>query len=271
MAARKPADDDFDDELDQLLEGAMSNFDKKPVVAPVTPSKTTTATTATTPSSKSEISTLAAEIASDLRTHPAIAAKFQKLLALLSVDVGEKPAPAATPSRPSVARGPSPKPDFAENMSHVYEDMLRQATGVEDDGLPGDEQLEAMLKSMMDSDSGEEVMPMMQEMMQQLFTKDVMYPSIAEMRTKYGPWIDANRAKLTAEQMHNYTSQHQLLHRICDVYENTTTTPEDQIAQALELMQQMQSFGAPPPELAPNGGMQGGFPGMPGADQCSVM
>ena len=74
-------------------------------------------------------------------------------------------------------------------MSAAFEDLLREGevpdlAGLQDalGGLGGDDdQLADMLKGMM---GGEDFVPMMQNMMDSLFTKDVMYPSLTEIGSK---------------------------------------------------------------------------------------
>jgi hypothetical protein len=53
---------------------------------------------------------------------------------------------------------------------------------MQEDGLPDEAQLERMMQAMM-GETGD-AMPMMQEMMDALFSKEIMYPSLLEIREK---------------------------------------------------------------------------------------
>ena len=102
---------------------------------------------------------------------------------------------------------------------------------------------------------GDDMMPMMQEMMENLFSKEVMYPSLNEIGAKvnviccsmrliqmflqYAPWLEQNRGKLSAQDLSNYTNQHKCIQRICAIYESTNLSAKEQSTKALEVMQQV--------------------------------
>jgi len=112
-------------------------------------------------------------------------------------------------------------------------------------------------------------------MMKQLLSKQIMYDPIKAICDKYPEWLAENQPKLSNEDYLRYGKQYQYIQRICAVYE---TTP-DNFERLMELMQDMQECGKPPEEiireLAPGlefgsdgmpimPNMGPGFPGMPG-------
>jgi len=127
-------------------------------------------------------------------------------------------------------------------------------------------------------------------MMKQLLSKQIMYDPIKAICDKYPEWLAENQPKLSEEDYLRYGKQYQFIQRICAVYE---TTP-DNFERLMELMQDMQECGKPPEEiireLAPGlefgsdgmpvmpnmgpgfpglpGGVMPGIPGMGGQQQC---
>ncbi|KPP67107.1 peroxisomal biogenesis factor 19-like [Scleropages formosus] len=131
------------------------------------------------------------------------------------------------------------------------------------------------------------ILPIMQSIMQNLLSKEVLYPSLKEITGKYPEWLDCNRQSLPPEQYRRYEQQHKIMAEICSHFEkegergqgggDSGSTFED----ILDLMQQLQELGQPPKELAGEAppGMNfdleslnlPGPPGGAGAEQCSVM
>ncbi|KAI4873169.1 hypothetical protein NFI96_003291 [Prochilodus magdalenae] len=170
---------------------------------------------------------------------------------------------------------------------------VRQAAG-----LAG-EDLAKTLEGLGLDDSGEgagedgNILPLMQSIMQNLLSKDVLYPSLKEITEKYPEWLNSNRQALPPEELHRYEQQHKIMGEICNQFERDADG-ESTFENILELMQkealeiqifvfytQLQDLGQPPKELAgeaPPGlnfdpeslHLPSGL-GTPGAEQCSVM
>ncbi|XP_064650833.1 peroxisomal biogenesis factor 19-like [Lineus longissimus] len=125
-------------------------------------------------------------------------------------------------------------------------------------------------------------LPMMQTMMKSLLSKDILYPSLKEISQKYPAWLDENKETVEREQYKKYMEQYRLMKDICAQLEQETEDDDDDVKKqrfekVLGLMQQMQECGQPPPdivgEMAP--GLEfdeNGIPKLPGAsEQCCVM
>jgi len=105
---------------------------------------------------------------------------------------------------------------------------------------------EAAMKQIMDQfDQNPEFQNIMENMMNQLMSKDILYPPMKEMKEKYPVWLQANGSKLSAPDFERYTKQYQYVTRICTIYE---TEPAN-TAVIVQLMHEMQEFGQPPPEI----------------------
>lgn len=130
---------------------------------------------------------------------------------------------------------------------------------------------------------------LMDGLMKQLMSKDIMYEPIKAICDKYPEWLAENEGKIPKAEYTKYGKQYQVMQRICAVFE----TEPDNYDRLVQLMSQMQDLDQPPAEivkaLAPglnfsNDGvpqmgdmgpglaaMLGGAPGGAGGDQCTLM
>ncbi|GAB4813856.1 hypothetical protein N2152v2_000902 [Parachlorella kessleri] len=106
-----------------------------------------------------------------------------------------------------------------------------------------------------------EMASLVDSIMQQLLSKDVLYQPMKDIGERYPAWLDANRTVLPEEELHRYSRQYEFIQQICALYESD---PSD-YTQLVNLLQQMQQCGQPPQEivdeLAP--GMQFDSEGLP--------
>ena len=121
-------------------------------------------------------------------------------------------------------------------------------------------------------------------MMHQLLSKDVMYEPMKQVCDKFPEWLADNEEKLPKEDYERYGQQYQFFQRILAVYDSEP----DNFARLMELFQDMQDLGQPPADIikelapglkfGPDGmpmlpNMGPGVPGLPpGVDpNCSIM
>jgi peroxin-19 len=102
-------------------------------------------------------------------------------------------------------------------------------------------------------------------MMRQLLSKELMYDPMKQVCKKYPMWLAEAKAQLTDEEYKRYGMQYQYFQRIVACYE---TTP-DNYPRLMELMNDIQEYGQPPSEiikeLAPGLSFnEQGLPIMPG-------
>lgn len=85
---------------------------------------------------------------------------------------------------------------------------------------------------------------------------------LQDIRDKYPPWLEANRNAMTPEELSRYTGQYTSIQTVCKQYEED---PSD-FQRLVALIQQMQTYGDPPPEIVDEmtGGLPGGLMGEPG-------
>ena len=126
----------------------------------------------------------------------------------------------------------------------------------------------------------------MNTMMKQLLSKEIMYEPIKEITEKYPSWLAENERKLPKEEYEKYGKQFQYMQKIVAVFE----TEPDNFERLTMLLMEMQAYGQPPSDIikelapglqfSPDGmplmpNMGGGFPamqmpGMEGADPSKM-
>ncbi|KAJ0394889.1 hypothetical protein P43SY_000060 [Pythium insidiosum] len=179
-----------------------------------------------------------------------------------------------------------------QNMAKAAEDM----EGLESAKMEemGEEMMEEMLRKFETMGEKSDFQDLVDGMMQQLLSKDVMYEPMKQICERYPSWLAEKQPLLPAEDYERYGKQYQYFQRIIAVYESEP----DNFAKLSELMQAMQETGQPPSEIVkelapglqfddegmpvmPNmgPGMFPGMAGMPGVplgggvgqEQCALM
>jgi len=161
--------------------------------------------------------------------------------------------------------------EFVDGMAKLLEELRKEGGG---DG-PTDftkvvEDLEKNLEQ------SPEFTGVMETLVDQLVSKEVLYEPMQEMRNKYPAFLAENRGILPAEEYERFSKQYEYIQRICHIYE---TQPKN-TTEVMVVMQEMQAQGQPPQEivkaLAPDMEFAAdGTPQMPDLDKlgekCSIM
>lgn len=114
------------------------------------------------------------------------------------------------------------------------------------EGANADQNAEALLQNMMASFEGNtEFESMMEGMMQQLMSKELLYQPMRELRDKYPAWLTANDAALSTADRERFRRQHEYVARICVSYEEEPNNYQ----KVVTLMHEMQEYGQPPAEI----------------------
>ncbi|CAG5896395.1 unnamed protein product [Menidia menidia] len=280
-----------DAELDELLDSALDDFDKAsapPAPEPATASSSASASSEKPPpleDSKLFESLFEGDMASQAREEwekamtelaqeePELLQHFQKL----SEAAGK------------VGTDTASQQEFTSCLKDTLRGLAKNADNLQSTGLAGDDLVKTLEGLGLDEGSeggGEDgnILPIMQSIMQNLLSKEVLYPSLKEITTKYPEWLDANKPSLSTEDYQRYEQQAKIMGEICKLFEKEDERAEDKertFESVMDLMQKLQDLGQPPKELA--GDTPPGFnfdmeslnlPGGPGAgaaEQCSVM
>jgi len=167
----------------------------------------------------------------------------------------------------------------------TLQDALRQLSADSEKlkDIPSEEELNRMFEGLDGAGKLEDglgnLLPMMEGMMQSLLSKDLLYPAMKDMNDKYPGWLADNRGNLSDEDYTKYNKQYDLTRRVCHEYakEDEQSSEADKKAtfeRVMALMQEMQELGHPPKEIVGDGNGGGGLPlggaGFPGAEQCVI-
>ncbi|CAH1798044.1 unnamed protein product [Owenia fusiformis] len=301
---------DTDQELDDLLDNALQDFEKQKSqpteAAPEAVPKQTSADSAAIDASKAQedlfnqIFKNSGADASDeatkqfenamkqmLSSEPQIVEQFEKLSeAATSADASEDG------QKEFVDTLQQTLGSLAENAQNLQgelseEDLIRSLGSLGMGGMQGMGGMPGMGAMPGMGEAGEggdlEFLPMMQGMMKSLLSKEILYPSLKEISEKYPAWLSDNRESLSKEDKDRYEAQQQMMTNICTEFESEQQTDSEDVQKErfekiLDLMQKMQEFGQPPKdivgEMAP--GLQfdaEGNPQLPGMnpEQCNIM
>uniref|UniRef100_A0A1A7YXT6 Peroxisomal biogenesis factor 19 n=1 Tax=Iconisemion striatum TaxID=60296 RepID=A0A1A7YXT6_9TELE len=280
-----------DAELDELLDSALDDFDKPS--APSAPEPAAASTSATSGAEKPPLledcklfeTLFEGDMAAQAREEwekamtelaheePELLQHFQKL----SEAAGK------------VGTDTESQQEFTSCLKETLRGLAKNADNLQSSGLAGDDLVKALEGLGLDegSDGGGDdgnILPIMQSIMQNLLSKEVLYPSLKDISTKYPEWLEANKPELSAQDYDRYEQQAKIMGEICKLFENDEEGAENKeriFESIMDLMQKLQELGQPPKELA--GDAPPGFnfdmeslnlAGVPGAgapEQCSIM
>ncbi|AWP03682.1 putative peroxisomal biogenesis factor 19 [Scophthalmus maximus] len=281
-----------DADLDELLDSALDDFDKTP--APAAPEP------AADSSSSSNSGAEKPPLLEDCKLFDTL---FEGEMASQAKDEWEKAMTELAQEEPEllqhfqklseaagkVGSDTASQQEFTCCLKQTLCGLAKNADNLQSTGLAGEDLVKALEGLGLDEGGekgGEDgnILPIMQSIMQNLLSKEVLYPSLKEITTKYPEWLEANKPSLSAEDYQRYEQQAKVMGEICKRFEKEEEAPEDKESTfegIMDLMQQLQDLGQPPKELA--GDAPPGFnfdmeslvlPGGTGAgvaEQCSIM
>jgi hypothetical protein len=110
--------------------------------------------------------------------------------------------------------------------------------------------------------------------MRQLLSKEVLYQPLKDIGERYPPWLEAHATALSVEEHTQYQKQYEFIKKICHVYE----AEPDNFGKLMSLLQEMQECGQPPQEIINELSPAGESPLLPGftgtanqPSECAVM
>ncbi|GKB27618.1 peroxisome biogenesis protein 19-2-like protein [Tanacetum coccineum] len=125
-------------------------------------------------------------------------------------------------------------------------------SGIDGLGLGDDKMMEDLVKQFEELAKSQDMESIVETMMQQLLSKEVLYEPMKEIGERYPKWLEDNKSKLSQEEYDRYYHQHELIKDLNVVYD----TEPGNFNKIIELMQKMQECGQPPndivKELAPD-------------------
>lgn len=279
-----------DAELDELLDSALDDFDK--TAAPPPPE----------PAAASSSASSGAEKPPLLEDCKLFETLFEGEMAAQAKEEWEKAMTELAQEEPEllqhfhklseaagkVGTDTASQQEFTSCLKETLRGLAKNADNLQSSGLAGEDLVKA-LEGLGLEEGGEgggddgNILPIMQSIMQNLLSKEVLYPSLKEITAKYPEWLESNKPNLSPEDHQRYSQQAKIMGEICKHFEKEEEGTEDKetsFEHIMDLMQKLQDLGQPPKELAgdtPPGlnfdmdslNLPGGGAGA--AEQCSIM
>ncbi|KAM3605394.1 uncharacterized protein V6R79_024881 [Siganus canaliculatus] len=280
-----------DAELDELLDSALDDFDK------------TSAAAASASAAASSSASTGAEKPALLEDCKLFETLFEGDMAAQAQEEWEKAMSELAQEEPEllqhfqklseaagkVGTDTASQQEFTSCLKETLRGLAKNADNLQTSGLAGDDLVKALeglgLEEGSEGGSGDgNILPIMQSIMQNLLSKEVLYPSLKEITAKYPEWLDTNKSSLSPEDFQRYEQQAKIMGEICGHFEKEDEVAgekESRFENIMDLMQKLQDLGQPPKELAgdaPPGfnfdpeslNLPGGS-GLGAGEQCSIM
>ncbi|EIN05462.1 Pex19 protein, partial [Punctularia strigosozonata HHB-11173 SS5] len=151
---------------------------------------------------------------------------------------------------------PAEDNDFQKTIRETMDKMKQSEEALKEaDNAPPPDSLEALLAQLkLDGENGEteeDFQSILESMMTQLMSKDVLYEPLKELHDKFPDYLAENSAKLSTADKDRYERQYSCVQQIVEVFEDPSYSDEDaqKGTRIVTLMNEMQSHGSPPPEI----------------------
>ncbi|NP_001089075.1 peroxisomal biogenesis factor 19 L homeolog [Xenopus laevis] len=249
-----------DKELDELLDSALDDFDK----TNQPPQVSSTATKASGPekppgdAAKDPLFTSQEQFFQELFSTELAAQATQEFEKAMKELAEEEPHLVEQFQKLSEAAGKvgsdeTSQQEFTSCLKETLSGLAKNADDLQSSSLSEEELAKAMEGLGVDETDGDgNILPLMQNIMQNLLSKEVLYPSLKEITEKYPDWLRSHRDSLPAEEYNKYKEQHKLMGKICQQFESEQSGNSEaaRFEAVMDLMQQLQELGHPPKELA---------------------
>lgn len=273
-----------DEELDELLDNALEDFEKVATKNQASSSSDKSTEVEDPPMEtlwndefikeqaklfEKQMEKLFGATGSDQMSQEQLTLGFQRIAEAAAISVD----PASSTQVPDI------DPAFTDSIKEVLKGLsegqqnLQQPFNTED--------IAGMFGNINLNESGENnaFLPFMQGMMQSLLSAEVLLPSLTELKSKYPNWLTENSSKISAEEKERYENQYKLMQEVCSELEkekedDSPEVKKERFTIVLDRMQKMQELGQPPSEILGEV-PENAVPNLPidGAmnEQCSIM
>ncbi|KAF9366139.1 Peroxisome chaperone and import receptor [Mortierella sp. NVP85] len=307
--AKKPVvEDDLDDDF---LDDALDGFTAPKPATPVKPAATQKATGIASSSSASpkaertpeslllhpedldDDETLAGldaefskqlasgmeELMKEMNNNPELQKSFEEMFKGLDVNSRAPATESATPSSGASGAKAGGAGSFQDRIAQTMDKLKDSSEQVEAQVAEESEDalMAEMMRQMESMADGGDFQNVLEGMMEQLMSKDILYEPMLDLKKKYPQWLKDNKDKIPAEEYARYEKQYEYVRQIVEFFERPDFDEKSdaQARSVIELMQGMQDCGQPPAdileELAPGMEMGAdGVPKMPDMPECNV-
>ncbi|KAI8141451.1 Pex19 protein family-domain-containing protein [Fennellomyces sp. T-0311] len=164
---------------------------------------------------------------------------------------------------------------IAQTMNKLKDSSKQVDSSIAEEGVPEDAFMAEMMRQMESLAENGEFENVLEGMMQQLMSKELLYEPLKEMAGKYPEWLKENKDKLPQAEYERYEKQHELCKQVVAKYEasNFDEKDEKQSREIMDLMQKMQDLGQPPAsmleEMAPGANLNAA--NLDDLENCNIM
>eukprot|EP00544_Gedaniella_sp_CCMP2646_P009073 CAMPEP_0202498302 /NCGR_PEP_ID=MMETSP1361-20130828/25489_1 /ASSEMBLY_ACC=CAM_ASM_000849 /TAXON_ID=210615 /ORGANISM="Staurosira complex sp., Strain CCMP2646" /LENGTH=319 /DNA_ID=CAMNT_0049130137 /DNA_START=15 /DNA_END=974 /DNA_ORIENTATION=+ len=156
----------------------------------------------------------------------------------------------ASPSAETPPSDTDDKTNVDRTISKLLNDMATANVTDDAEDLPEGGGEEAMLKDMMKefenmAGGGLNQDAILDGMMQQLVSKDIMYEPMKQVTDRFPSWLEENKDNLSEEEFQNRSKQYKCFQKLVEVYESEPAN----VKKLMKLMQDVQEYGQPPPDI----------------------
>ncbi|KAI8579683.1 hypothetical protein K450DRAFT_56970 [Umbelopsis ramanniana AG] len=163
-----------------------------------------------------------------------------------STSLEDVAAPEAASSAPL---DPESKKSFQETIAQTMNKLRDSSDKVETDLSEESEDafMQEMMRQMEGLADNSDFQNMLEGMMSQLMSKELLYEPMKDLAAKYPDWLDKNKDTTPKDEYEKYKQQHEYVKQIVAKYEDPSFDEKDE-KQATEVVDLMQKVGyAPPP------------------------
>ncbi|KAF9913873.1 Peroxisome chaperone and import receptor [Lobosporangium transversale] len=222
------------------------------------------------------------ELMKEMNNNPELQKSFEEMFKGLDVN-GKGPASSsgagATGTAGTAGTKAASASNFQDRIAKTMDKLKDSSEQV--DAQVAEESEEALMAEMMRQmegmAEGGDFQNVLEGMMEQLMSKDILYEPMLDLKQKYPQWLKDNKDKISAEEYARYEKQYGYVTEIVAFFDRPDFDEKSdaQAKSVIELMQGMQDCGQPPAdileELAP--GMElgsDGVPKMPDMPECNM-
>ncbi|KAJ3121647.1 Peroxisome chaperone and import receptor [Nowakowskiella sp. JEL0407] len=191
--------------------------------------------TPTTPQTSTSSSSNPPTANTATETKPTTKASFQSTIdsTISKLHTSSSTVESEIKSAAAAAAGKSGNLDGLVDQDETLKQMLSEFENLMGNGENGE--FEELFKSMMDN----------------LYTKDMLFEPLVDLNSKYPAWLEKNKSSFPVEEYTKYESQHSIITQIIKIFESGNDTAEEskKVSELMVQSLQMQEYGNPPEEI----------------------
>ncbi|KAG0355393.1 Peroxisome chaperone and import receptor [Podila minutissima] len=216
------------------------------------------------------------ELMREMSSNSELQKTFEEMFKGMDLDLEKKGA-----SEPPDAQAKTPEPagSFQDRIAKTMDKLKDSSEQVEAQVAQDSEEalMAEMMKQMEGMAEGGDFQNVLEGMMEQLMSKDILYEPMLDLQQKYPQWLQDNKGKISESEYARYEKQYGYVKEIVAFFDKPEfdDKSDTQAKSVILLMQNMQDCGQPPAdileELAPGLEMGAdGVPKMPDMPECNM-